>query len=40
MQGYGLTSEVIDPKNNVATQSLFRRLNHHSLMVLQNTSVG
>ncbi|CAH3152099.1 unnamed protein product [Porites evermanni] len=39
-EGYGLTSEVIDPKNNVATQSLFRRLNHHSLMVLQNTSVG
>lgn len=39
-EGYGLTAEAIDPKNNVATQSLFRKLNHHSLMVLQTTAPG
>ncbi|XP_022809120.1 general transcription factor IIH subunit 1-like isoform X1 [Stylophora pistillata] len=39
-EGYGLTAEAIDPKNNVATQSLFRKLNHHSLMVLQTTASG
>jgi len=39
-EGYGLTAELIDPKNNIATQSLFRRLNHHSLMVLQNSVPG
>jgi len=39
-EGYGLTAELTDPKNNATSQSLFRRLNHHSLMVLQTTAPG
>ncbi|KAJ7369262.1 General transcription factor IIH subunit 1 [Desmophyllum pertusum] len=39
-EGYGQSAELIDTKNNAVTQSLFRRLNHHSLMVLQTTTAG
>ncbi|XP_068717485.1 general transcription factor IIH subunit 1-like [Montipora capricornis] len=38
-EGYGLAAELVDSKNNTSSQGLFRRLNHHSLMVLQ-TSAG
>lgn len=37
-QGYGQAAELVDSKNSTASQGLFRRLNHHSLMVLETST--
>ncbi|XP_074637920.1 general transcription factor IIH subunit 1-like [Acropora palmata] len=37
-EGYGQAAELVDSKNCTASQGLFRRLNHHSLMVLETST--
>lgn len=37
-EGYGQAAELVDSKNSTASQGLFRRLNHHSLMVLETST--